>query len=247
MHEVLVEQALKQRMVGAAVIIAIGIIVIPIVLDGAGERQLRKMPEMPQPRMHSKPGFISPEKIPSRADEKREQIVLTLPELDKGDASATDKKKQAPAAVIDSAPPPAPAADKKIIPSVTSKPPAPPPAPVKPKQAETVAKPAPSQQETTASASDKAETWVVQVGSFTDSNKANAVRDELLGKNYPAFVEKVRGRNGQSLYRVMVGSFGFLRDDTSDLGTYCCLSTFTRKGNQSMGRNKITEKCSSAQ
>ena len=62
---------------------------------------------------------------------------------------------------------------------------------------------------------------------------------DFWGEGINTLNRKTRERG---IPRVMVGPFGFLRDDTSDPGTYGCITTFTRKGNQSMGRNKITEK-----
>jgi DedD protein len=46
--------------------------------------------------------------------------------------------------------------------------------------------------------------WVVQVASFTDRDKAMALRDRLRKAKYPSFVESVAVKNTQ-LFRVRVG------------------------------------------
>jgi DedD protein len=46
--------------------------------------------------------------------------------------------------------------------------------------------------------------WVVQVGSFSESANALALRDKLRKNGFTAFVEKYRDR-GKSSYRVRVG------------------------------------------
>jgi DedD protein len=46
--------------------------------------------------------------------------------------------------------------------------------------------------------------WVVQVGSFSQSRNALALRDKLRKNGFTAFVEKYRDK-GKSSYRVRVG------------------------------------------
>jgi DedD protein len=50
----------------------------------------------------------------------------------------------------------------------------------------------------------KASGWVVQVGSFSSSNNARALRDKLRKQGHASFVESVKGNSG-TVYRVRVG------------------------------------------
>lgn len=48
------------------------------------------------------------------------------------------------------------------------------------------------------------QTWVVRVGSFASAENANALRDQLRSKGFPAFVDEV-SVEGRTLSRVQVG------------------------------------------
>lgn len=218
------EQTLKQRLVGAAVIIAVGVIVIPMILDGAGERQLRKMPDAPKARIHAKPGMIAEESVPVSSVGETGQIVLTLPE-----DVATKAIKNTPALnhKIEPEPETQPVAPPKVEepvkssteskPSSQKKPVPPPPEKTASKTTavkvvkEKVATKA-VKEKVTVKVEEKSiqsalptAVWVVQVGSFTDGKKAFKYRDDLRAKKHKAFVEKISGRSGQSLYRVRIG------------------------------------------
>lgn len=210
------EQTLKQRLVGAAVIIAIGVIVIPMILDGAGERQLRKMPDAPKAKSHSKAGMISEESIPVSTTRETGQIVLTLPDdtIKAAVPAEEDKEpvqvaKESPREELKPAPSPEPSVSEK---KPTSKP-VEKPDTAKPEKA--VVEKVPEKPATDHKATEEVETapekaqptdvWVVQVGSFTDAKKAFSYRDKLIAKKHKAFVEKISGRSGQNLYRVRIG------------------------------------------
>jgi len=201
------EQGLKQRLVGAGVIVALGIVFIPMLLDGAGERQLHRIPPSPQAKQVLKPGFIKEKSIPVPANRKPGQIVLRLPDEP---ASRPPERK-----TVKQTQPTA----KKVIVKKQQK------TPVKtiatkktvitPKRVSPVIKPVkqvppPSvltnkKKSVTPVAADPAATWVVQVGSFTDAKKAFNLRDRLRKKKYNGFVDAVKGRTGRKLYRVRVG------------------------------------------
>lgn len=216
------EQTLKQRLVGAAVIIAVGVIVIPMILDGAGERQLRKMPDAPKARIHSKPGLVTEESVPISSVGETGQIVLTLPEDTA--ANVPERGSETPAVSVkkepksEPKPEPKPIVTSKVAEPVKSSPESKPKIEPKPKS-RPVTKEVPktksiesAEKKATAKAEEKPTEsvsptgiWVVQVGSFTDAKKAFKFRDNLRAKKYKAFVEKIRGRSGKSLYRVRIG------------------------------------------
>ena len=62
---------LKQRLVGAAVIISLGVVIIPMLLDGSGNRIIKEIPPRPEHQGISGTGFIKDQSIPSapRRDE----------------------------------------------------------------------------------------------------------------------------------------------------------------------------------
>lgn len=192
------ESALKQRLVGAGVIIALGIIIIPMILDGAGERQLRKMPEAPQASKISKTGFIIHNQQSIKLPDEKPVVVTALKDQPVISNQKTDQIKKQQADVVKTVKKPIekpkpvtnPVVAKKVNPVKTV-------SPVK-----IVKKPAMSTSKQ--AISSKLQSWVVQVGSFTDSKKAFSLRDDLRKKSYKAFVEKVSGRSGQ-LYRVRIG------------------------------------------
>jgi len=211
-----VEQALKQRLVGAAVIIAVGVIVIPVLLDGAGERQLRKMPDAPRPGIQSRPGMVVEEEIKQSSNKKTGQIILTLPDEDSLTKAKVIKKNTLPPAAKKVV---AVAKSTKTKPEKTAKAIAKPvkPKPVvtaktavkspskKPAKPPEVKKTKPTVTEKSAVSNSTNNVWVVQVGSFTDAKKAFNFRDSLRKKKFKAFVEKISGRSGQRLYRVRIG------------------------------------------
>lgn len=198
------DKALQHRLVGAGVIIALGVIIIPVVLDSAGERQLRKMPPEPTIVTSSRPGFISKEPVQRPANPESGQIIISLPE----------DKKTTPAVPADE-----PAAAIKTQKQTAEK-----STPEKPPKVVDEVKTSPPPQTVTSQPSASSQTtarktssnWVVQVGSFTDQEKAVALRDTLRKKKFKAFVEQISGRNGQPLYRVRVGPLP-TRDQTEKL------------------------------
>lgn len=171
------EQKLKERLVGASVIIAIGVVVIPMLLDGSGERQLKNIPPLPEQSVVSKPGFIQPESLPIPAPELAE-VVTPTPAPGHENAPSQDGVKDAATSRPEEKTVP-PAASVQSTPEPASNPPA--------------------------IVEEKLQAWVVQVGSFTDEAKAQSLRDELRKGSYKAFLEKIQGRSGQAMYRVRVG------------------------------------------
>ena len=180
------EQKLKERLVGASVIIAIGVVVIPMLLDGSGERQLKNIPPAPEQSVESRPGFIQPESLPIPAPELAEVVS----------PSSTTGKANTPPAKVETAskssggsgtPPASKPEEKTAEPAVSTE--------------------APSTPDLNPPAivEEKLQAWVVQVGSFTDEAKAQGLRDELRNSSYKAFLEKIQGRSGQPMYRVRVG------------------------------------------
>lgn len=162
-------QQIKQRLVGAAVLVSLAVIFIPMLLDGGNHSSIPRFGS----NVPSQPEFdFEPLEIPLQA-------VTPIP---------VDRPKVIHKAVK-------PAADSNK--PVQSKP----KASVKPAVTKpAVAVPAPPKPKT----STATVTWVVQVGSFSDSSNALGLRDKLRKNGFTAFVEKYRDK-GKSSYRVRVG------------------------------------------
>lgn len=180
------EQQLKQRLVGVAVIFSLAVIFLPMLLDGSGKHpQHLDINIPPPPKIDS--GFVIDEKVI-----ELQQQVAELPELK-------------PVIVDEISDPvetetPAPAAASKIEPGV--------PEQTRKKAATTVVSKEP---ETTDDNTDSQPvggvSWVIQVGSFSDKNKAYAQRDRIRQSKLGAvFIEKFEHQSKTS-FRVRIGPF----------------------------------------
>lgn len=165
----------KQRIVGAIVLVALGVIFIPIILD--------------QERDDSP---ISGSNIPEKPKPLHELASQVPPQFPAGPDVDTNKPKIAdehtpPVEQTDVAAPAEPA-NKKVTP--TTKKPATP-----------AEKPPPREEP---KATGKTRAWVVQVASFAERSKALKLRDRLRKANYATFVESINSSKG-TRYRVRVG------------------------------------------
>lgn len=186
------EQKLKQRLVGAIVLISLAVIFIPIILEGPDDEwtpRSHSIPEPPQmdygvPLVPSRPAKESASVVPTQTvvepDAETEAVAAVEAE--------TEAEQTEPAAAPAVAAPAEPVAAD-----------APPP------QAEsetTAARDAVSQPDSTPGLS--AGGWVIQVGSFSHESNANGLRERLKSSGYDAFLQDVAV--GQSrAYRVVVG------------------------------------------
>lgn len=166
-------EKLKQRLVGAVVLVSLAVIFIPMMLDG-GERS--GMP-MFGSNIPDKPDYpFEPLDIPLRpvttvAEER--PVLIDKPEPAPVEDTATEEK-------------PAGGADEPVTRRNES-------IPAKPE-------PTPS----TATVDSGQSSWVVQVGSFSQSTNALALRDKLRKKGFSAFVEKLKS-DESTIYRVRIG------------------------------------------
>ncbi len=180
------EQAHKQRLVGGIVLLALGLIFVPMVLDFSGEDRTRienaEIPAQPeQLKMEVMPLDVwSQKESPQVSRETR--VVEEIAPVEEVAESKEVKKVAAvtpePVPQKDVVQPPQPKAAVKETPKPDVK-----PAPV-----------------TTGGAT----AWVVQVASLTVESKAYGLRDTLRKADLPALVEQVNGSKGK-IYRVKVG------------------------------------------
>lgn len=171
------DQQLKQRLVGAAVLVALSVIVLPLFLDDGAEG----------------PIGVTDALIPVQDDTGFQSRIVPL---DQHDAQLPDPVSLKPP-VDAGSPPVAAASEPPATPAISAKPASPAPA----AQAN---KPPLTQAETDAGVRVGLSAWAVQLGSFSNAENALRLRDRLRGMGYPAFVETVYLDKGKNT-RVFVG------------------------------------------
>ncbi|NOZ36984.1 MAG: hypothetical protein GXP11_02750 [Gammaproteobacteria bacterium] len=179
------QSRLKQRLVGAIVLVALGVIFIPMILDGKRE-----------------PGFIvNGSSIPVKPTEIKNIRQI---EFASNDSAATDRhdaeqdkiripidKRSAPLSTVTKVPVAASHASSSKL--KTGKP-------------ETTASPVVRQKRKVSTVS-ATQAWAIQVGSFKQRSNAFKLRDKLRKHKYKAFVEGIRSRNAKLIYRVRLGPY----------------------------------------
>jgi DedD protein len=169
------EQQLKQRLIGAAVLVSLAVIFIPVILEGPDDEWV--------PRTHDIP---APPELDYRAS-----MDLPLPEPDTQETPVSVTTPVAPAAPQ---PEQLPIAENTV--AVNPVPPESPqvaaPDSGQPVQA------VPPQRDKTAPG------WYAQVGSFSKESNAVSVRDGVVKAGYQAQLQTVDTGKGSS-YRVLVG------------------------------------------
>lgn len=173
------ETTLKQRLIGAAVIIALAVIFVPMILDGSGRQESVAINAEVPPE----PTFTFDSELP---DPKQ---LDELPPIEPKTDSAVNKTEEI---VIKEAAP------EKNQPAVSTTNPAVEPVPEK-NEAEVV-KASEDQIKTNPALS----AWAVQVAAFGEKSKALALQEKLIASKISAFTEQ-SGKAGKVIYRVKVG------------------------------------------
>ena len=181
------DQNIKNRLVGIIVIFALAVIFLPMILDGSGVRKDKlEVVIPPQPLVSANPEF-EPKMIELNAK------VDALPDLD---SRFVDEN----------------SADNQIERTKTAK--------VEPKSTtatkipvEVETKPARAKADLKPTVKEGGDSWVLQVGSYKDREKALAQRDKIRKSNIAAvFIEQFKVDNKPS-FRVRLGPF-INRDQT---------------------------------
>jgi len=172
---------LKQRLVGAIVLVALGVIFIPMLLEGPNRTLVPEMDEMPTPEALAPELPLKP--FPPAAEPVEAQRAVVT------DATG-EKAPEKPAPSTPSSQPPAAK-------------PAPPPAAASPKPARAPETPVLGESPATTRPKDS---WVVQVVSLSNKANALALRDRLRKGGFATQVERVTV-GGKTRYRVRVGPF----------------------------------------
>ncbi|MCO6414035.1 MAG: SPOR domain-containing protein [Thiogranum sp.] len=172
---------LKQRLVGAIVLVALGVIFIPMLLEGPDETLVPKMEELPE--------FADP-----RPGEPFEAFPSSGAMSDEPETSVVTEEAPSEPDLPETAPEPEPA----LLPETAA-------------SAQTESTPPPEVASPATTATQAAEpgplgSWVVQVGSFSSQQNALVLRDKLREGGFPTQVEKVQV-DSKTHYRVRVGPF----------------------------------------
>lgn len=216
------DQQLKQRLVGISVIFALAIIFVPMILDGSGQRIQSLDIEIPEAPTVKAQVDVRQKVIELKREV--EKIPLKEPLIVDRTSEALDK---AEAAQTNAAPDPVaapPVATAKSSSQATATPDEKKVAPSKPVQkAKSVKQPAADPKPQVGG-----DSWVIQVGSFQDKDKAFKQRDRLRKSRLAAvFIEQYR-HNGALRYRVRMGPF--LARDKADVVRNKVLAKYSIKG-----------------
>jgi DedD protein len=173
------EQTLKQRLIGAVVLVSLAVIFIPIILEGPDDEwtpRSHSLPDKPQLDYRADMELVLPP--PVQVDEQpgtTEVEVEETPVTGEQPVTKTIKPVAAPPA----------SATKPVKTETTTKPPA---------------KPAPS----AAPLSKTLKGWFVQVGSFGQEMNAKGLQDRLVASGFKAQLQEIEIGNKRA-YRVLVG------------------------------------------
>lgn len=181
------EQRVKQRLIGAVILVALGVIFIPMLLQGPVERDRGDVPiEIPpRPRVTPVPDIPKADALYEPAP--GQQLAENPPPVN---AAITDTD----AGVKMSSPMPA---GKSSSPATVSK------SAVSADSAGEGGRTAAAHGGNAADATPSA-AWAVQVGSFQDRDNARALRQELQKSGFSTYVEQTRYER-KPLFRVRVG------------------------------------------
>jgi DedD protein len=174
------DQQLKERLVGAVVLMVAAVVFIPMILSGPPEPESAPAPPRQAAAPARTPADFSSRIVPLTASETQPPRAAAAP-------SPAAEPAREPAARPAPAPEPAPPPQAA----------APSPAPAPPPRTTASATPTAASREARAG-------WVVQLGSFSNARNAYALRDRLKDNGFAAFAESA-GAGADAVTRVYVG------------------------------------------
>jgi DedD protein len=180
-----VNDILKQRLVGALILVALGVVFWPIIFvapEGENKAELRSIPPPPGVSMAL---IEAPDEVGLRASPQLTAIddspVVEVPLDGVQDEAGEGIPVPSPAQTEPAAPVPPPSAISDTRETRTEAP------------------------EPLAMDSDGVPVaWTLQVATLSSDEKADALRKQLLDMHHKAYVTKIR-RNGKTLHRVCIG------------------------------------------
>lgn len=197
------DNVLKKRLVGTAVIVALAVIFLPMMLEGPGKatKEVTMQISIPDRPSYDIPNRLAdaesvnePEPEPDVKDLTKESLASKVTEsaAKSVDAAVEAPEKAAVVAQIPVVSDKVPQAVKKIVEV---------PAAAKP---ELKKKPEEKSAASQISTETRSAGFAIQVGSFSKKDNAQALKTRLVAAGYPAFVDASKIK-GSDIYRVKVG------------------------------------------
>jgi DedD protein len=198
------DEAAKRRLVGAAVLVALAVIFVPMLVEESDDDEFGEPIVIPEP-----PAFELDAN--DAADAERMAADSAWPGSE-GQPKPLPTP-EPPSAAVDAPPPVAPA--PQSAPEPQSQPAPAPRTTTKASESspepESKSRPAPAESAPSADPAagpkpvpDGVRAWVIQVASLRSAEAARALQEQLRAMGYPAFVEQAQVQ-GQRYYRVRVG------------------------------------------
>ena len=180
----MMERALKERIIGAVVLVVFVVLVVPIFLDGPPDD-----------------GEIVSQSVllPGQEDQKTQTVVLDRDRTEPVPAASqppTEQTRQEPVREQAASDSPAPVVEQR------EETPAPVPEPVGEPVSEPVSEPERTAREPAAASTTGM--WAVQLGSFSNKENADRLASSLRRQGYAAFISEVSTGSGQ-MHRVRIG------------------------------------------
>ena len=173
------EARVRERLVGALVLVAIVVLFVPAILKGRDPGPAAAPESAPTRRVEVPIGDAAPA--------PEEQVLVPEPAMPDAPRVASPAPPRAPPETKTQAPKPRPPQDASPVP-----------------KREAEAPPPPAAQKPAAAQGAPASAWAVQLGAFSNRSKADQLVAELKRRRYAAFIIEYRA-SGQVLYRVRVG------------------------------------------
>ena len=174
---------LKQRLVGALILVALGVVFWPIIFVEPGDQAAAQQARIPPRPEVATTAIATPDLAGLRASPERavpaadESVELPAPEAD---LSAPEANNNSPAAI--DTPAPAPVVTREPVERTRSEPP----------------------EKLAMDADGVPLAWILQVASVSSADKADQLRQRLLRMDQKAYVKTVKS-GGKNLYRVYIG------------------------------------------
>ncbi|MET0986948.1 MAG: SPOR domain-containing protein [Steroidobacteraceae bacterium] len=193
------ERQVKERLIGAAVLVAIAVILIPELLSGPGTEH---RPPAATPTRNEQ-GIKTYQFDLNQPRSSGQFTAAPPPELSTPQPEPEKESEAKPAAEVTAATPPpvTPEPEREAVPPAEEQP-RPQPSPEK--------APAPNPPPAPAQRSSAASTpgWAVQLGSFADAERASHLVERLRAAGHNAYLVPLRRADGKTLQRVRIGPYG---------------------------------------
>ncbi|MGB5249095.1 MAG: SPOR domain-containing protein [Gammaproteobacteria bacterium] len=202
------DQQLKERLVGATVLVVVGILFIPLLLDGPDEQTpVRVGLELPVPDSGRRTHTIRldvPAERPATQASGAPMVPMPVSKAESSDALAAAGGANKPDAPVRAASKPEPEPESKPKPATTATQDPPATRPVAAnnpgRTSSSAEKPREGESPTTAAAGD----WAVQIGSFSSEENAMRLQSQLKAAGFSTFRTRLVA-DGRTMHRVRVG------------------------------------------